>query len=282
MTNQKKGFDRKCGFEGCEKPMRYVGLCNGHYVQQQRGQVLRPLKDGRPKYGPVCTFPDCTLPHYSKGLCNGHYRQKWEGRELSPLEPHDGDQGCSVEGCDRDHMAKGFCKAHYLQNFNGKELAPLEEARCKPKNKFIKDRKPCSTCGQIKHRSEFPKSKTAASGVASHCRSCAVWISMEHRYEITRDDYLALLEYQDGKCGACGVDRCATGARLCIDHDHDCCPGKKSCGECIRGLLCRSCNVWVDRRESPQDMAYLARYAQLEKPLIDIARDAAQESLRAA
>jgi hypothetical protein len=29
---------------------------------------------------------------------------------------------------------------------------------------------------------------------------------------------------------------------LAVDHDHNCCPSKKTCGKCIRGLLCMDCN----------------------------------------
>jgi hypothetical protein len=28
-----------------------------------------------------------------------------------------------------------------------------------------------------------------------------------------------------------------------IDHDHDCCPGSRSCGKCVRGFVHNSCNV---------------------------------------
>lgn len=27
-----------------------------------------------------------------------------------------------------------------------------------------------------------------------------------------------------------------------IDHDHRCCPGERSCGQCVRGIVCRACN----------------------------------------
>jgi recombination endonuclease VII len=50
-----------------------------------------------------------------------------------------------------------------------------------------------------------------------------------------------------------------------VDHDHACCPGPLSCGQCIRGLVCDPCNKRVAYVESatseaaPEIAAYLAR-----------------------
>jgi hypothetical protein len=46
---------------------------------------------------------------------------------------------------------------------------------------------------------------------------------------------------QKGKCAVC-IKRMSKPMR---DHAHTCCPGFRSCGRCLRGLLCLSCNFRV-------------------------------------
>lgn len=60
------------------------------------------------------------------------------------------------------------------------------------------------------------------------------------RYGITLDVYDQMVEDRGGRCDICGS---VPEKRLHVDHDHTCCPGRRSCGKCIRGLLCSKCNL---------------------------------------
>lgn len=70
-------------------------------------------------------------------------------------------------------------------------------------------------------------------------------------YGLTPEMCDQLLAAQGGGCALCGKE---PGAKnLCVDHDHTCCPGDRSCGGCVRGLLCSVCNRllgWFDKRRS--------------------------------
>jgi hypothetical protein len=72
--------------------------------------------------------------------------------------------------------------------------------------------------------------------------------SVYRLFGVTTEQYEELLTRQGGGCAICRrADADITGSRLAIDHDHACCPGVKTCGNCIRGLLCRGCNLNLDR-----------------------------------
>lgn len=82
------------------------------------------------------------------------------------------------------------------------------------------------------------------------------------RYGVTSRD---LWEAQGGACGVCAapidLDKPRSAA---IDHDHKCCPGTETCGACLRGLLCFTCNRMLGFIENPAFMqgaiSYLHEY----------------------
>jgi Recombination endonuclease VII len=74
-----------------------------------------------------------------------------------------------------------------------------------------------------------------------------------NRYGITEAQYLQMLEDQGYACAICGRPF-GEDDRVCWDHDHSCCPvpasgHTRSCGKCLRGLLCVQCNTrlgWLE------------------------------------
>lgn len=88
--------------------------------------------------------------------------------------------------------------------------------------------------------------------------------ALKSKHHITADEYDAMLEAQGGACAICRrTAEDVQQRRLHVDHDHGCCPGKNSCGRCVRGLLCVSCNSrlgWLENNRHVID-AYLALQA---------------------
>lgn len=85
---------------------------------------------------------------------------------------------------------------------------------------------------QAKYRALHPEKRSA-----TQRRS-----EMIRRFGITPERYAEMLAAQSGLCQIC-KDPPKPTKRLCIDHDHSCCAGQiKTCGRCVRGLLCDRCN----------------------------------------
>jgi len=87
----------------------------------------------------------------------------------------------------------------------------------------------------------------------------------------THDKYVALLTSQGGHCAICPATEPGGSANkhFHIDHDHSCCPGKKTCGKCIRGLLCSRCNTAIGLLDDdPVRLTSAINY--LNRPRIDI------------
>lgn len=94
------------------------------------------------------------------------------------------------------------------------------------------------------------------------------------QHGITRQRYEQMLAAQGGCCAICrGTEPGKQGWH--IDHDHDCCPGRsRSCGQCVRGILCFNCNLAIglmgdDRARLHAAIAYLERTSGMHKQLPD-------------
>jgi hypothetical protein len=87
---------------------------------------------------------------------------------------------------------------------------------------------------------------------------------IEANFGIPSELYWALYEFQGGKCA---ILRCrATGKTkaLAVDHDHRCCPGRTSCGKCVRGLLCGPHNEMFGRNgDDPAVFRNMADYLEV-------------------
>lgn len=121
----------------------------------------------------------------------------------------------------------------------------------------VDGRKTCSVCRMTKPISEFYKRKEPRGGYVAGCKACvaeafrvrkeadpliefrkSLWVNYRMRVE----DYDAILASQGGRCKICGTKQ-PGGRGWNVDHDHACCPTPaKSCGGCIRGILCGHCN----------------------------------------
>jgi hypothetical protein len=90
-------------------------------------------------------------------------------------------------------------------------------------------------------------------------------LSQQHKwkYGITAEEKEDILAAQGGACAACGAAE-SKGHGWATDHDHACCPGQdKSCGKCIRGVLCTNCNLALGHAEdSVERLLALAAYLQ--------------------
>lgn len=72
-------------------------------------------------------------------------------------------------------------------------------------------------------------------------------------YKISSEDYEMMLSTQGGSCAFCDKTPEENGQKLAVDHDHACCPGRTSCGKCVRGLLCADCNQSIGRMDDDID-----------------------------
>ena len=102
----------------------------------------------------------------------------------------------------------------------------------------IDGKKLCHKCSKWQDPVAFSARKSEDDGLSQYCKRCVNKPRLA-RYGLTQEQYDKMESDQGGVCAICL--QVPTRA-FDIDHDHSCCPGDTSCGECVRGLLCFNCN----------------------------------------
>ncbi len=261
--------------ELCGRPAeaRDTLLCSAHDRQQKKNGILGPIRrvntpdvpcQGPGREGNLCGR---SSQNKSLGLCGGHLAQHRKEQDLRPIKlvRKRGDvTTCLFTGCRYNDApdGEGYCYHHWRQLQNGQTLAPL--AWKSNRGRAVLDRdiagnKLCNGCREWKPEADFSVASAARDGLNYLCRRCQASNRMKAKYGIDLDHYEDVLASQGGSCAICPRTLTA-GRRLAIDHDHGCCPGEASCGNCIRGLLCPNCNRALGLFQD--DSAIMMRAAQ--------------------
>lgn len=129
---------------------------------------------------------------------------------------------------------------------------------------YLARERPCSDCGTTyalepgkRNSARCPDCRTKASQAKNLRNGRKFRLGM---FRLTAAEYEERLAKQGGVCAICRQSPEAVG-RLHVDHDHTCCPGRESCGKCVRGLTCRKCNHALGLLEDdPQRVTRLIAY----------------------
>lgn len=165
---------------------------------------------------------------------------------------------CNYENCNKTKIrARGLCSMHWsLEQYGPCKnlcLMPASNsngfcANCNKRKGNAPSRRNlgsiinstscrvCSTCKNI-----FPIDEFAKSNHKNRCNKCQINMkkhsALLKKYKITLNKWNEIVESQGGGCAICGEIE-----KLCVDHDHSCCSGNQTCGNCIRGIICDKCN----------------------------------------
>lgn len=189
----------------------------------------------------VCDFPHCGLPRSGRGYCKTHYAQlRYHEGDKEKLKPIRGGgvppKPCTFPGCENTLQAVGLCDGHYKQKARGEELRPINHYR------RVQEGDECTVPGCTNR----PQMK----GV------CKPHVKLKSSYRLSDEQIVAL--FTNPCCQACGEIE-----NLHVDHDHTCCPGFGSCGQCVRGLLCHWCNTALGlMKDDPARIQNLITYLE--------------------
>lgn len=184
---------------------------------------------------PRCRVTGCGRRLNSTSLCRTHREREMAGLSVDDyvIKSYNPARGCSVAGCTRSHHSKDLCYKHYLRKYSGVPLDAYETDVTRFKGQE------CLVLSCI----------SPAGGERGLCKWHTNWSG---KYGFSVVQTLHILN-SPTSCDICGEN--VQEGRINVDHDHSCCPGQQTCGNCLRGILCRGCNRAIGSfRENPQNI----------------------------
>lgn len=130
----------------------------------------------------------------------------------------------------------------------------------------------CAKCGEIKSEESFrfhSKNSAGKTYRKNTCEDCSRAYDRDakrrQKYGVSPSEFQSMIDSQDAKCAICATGNPGGTGAWCIDHDHSCCPGKKSCGKCVRALLCADCNKGIGLLRDDVDIIMAAAAYVLQR-----------------
>jgi len=122
----------------------------------------------------------------------------------------------------------------------------------------------CYKCGETKPLSEFVPSAPLWPERNHWCRPCdrARVRLVRHGMTVEQRNEIAIAQ---GGCRICGHPEPSAKGWV-VDHDHECCPGGKSCPKCRRGIICQWCNTVLGNAfDRPEILRAAAAYLEADR-----------------
>ena len=122
----------------------------------------------------------------------------------------------------------------------------------------------CKQCDSRKSREYHSLNKEKKQKYNRLMKGYKKYQRLKYKYNLQDIDYDQMFFNQEGKCAICLKKDIR---ELSVDHDHFCCDGNYSCGNCVRGLLCKSCNMGLGNFDDDVDkllkaIDYLMNYKE--------------------
>lgn len=213
----------------------------------------------------ICSVPVCEREVAAGKYCGAHYQRSLRGGDMTGAikGPYTPKPNCSMPGCFRATRTLGLCAFHYVRKWSGKSLDDPIRVTARRNTRSLRDtdgRKRCCDCKQWLPVENFGSQPRSGDGLRARCRACTRIWRLNDAYGITPGQVDALFDGQGRSCLICDTK----DAKWVIDHDHACCPGeRRTCGQCIRGILCDPCNTGLGRfSDSIETLQAAIRYLE--------------------